>query len=137
MAKCKHRWKPQQRGKRTRLRSTRGVTPALSAAVESIRASELVLLITELWRMQQRAQQEPVPERFALALERSLERVMGLGFEIRSLVGEPYDTHMSVTVIDDRGGEPKHVLECLTPAIYYRGKLLERANVVIGGDTNG
>jgi hypothetical protein len=111
--------------------------PLPIATAESIRASELVLLITELWRMQQSTHREPIPERFALALERSLERVMGLGFEIRSLVGEPYDTHMNVVVIDDRGGEPKHVLECLTPAIYYRGKLLERANVVIGGDTNG
>lgn len=138
MAKSKHTWKPKQRGKKAKSRSARiASSVGILQAESTIRASELVLLVTELWRMQQRAQQEPVPERFTLALERSLERIEGLGFEIRSLVGEPYDTHMSVTVIDDRGGEPKRILECLTPAIYYRGKLLERAKVVIGGDTHG
>lgn len=135
MSKKNRRWSARARGKQGKPHS-RGNHTAVSlerSAHPQIKVSEVVGIVIDLWRMHKRAEKEEVSERFIIALERSLERVYGLGFEIRELSNEPYDPHMNVVVVENLGGEPLRIVECLTPAVYYKGKLVERANVVIGG----
>lgn len=140
MAKHGNRWSPKARGKRNQNRSRSDYARSASStpqATSQLRADELVGLVIDLWRMQKRAEREEVPERFLIALERALERVYGLGFEIKELKNERYDPHMKVTVVENTGGNELWILECLTPAVYYKGKLIERANVIIGGHAHG
>ncbi|MEM4408355.1 MAG: hypothetical protein QXI19_06395 [Candidatus Caldarchaeum sp.] len=133
MGKRNCQWSAKARGKRKNIRQRATHAAALPSASSQLKVSDVVGLVIDLWRMKKRAEKEQIPERFALALERSLERVYGLGFEIRELENEMYDPHLNVVVVENLGGEPLRILECLTPAVYYKGKLVERANVIIGG----
>lgn len=137
MGKQNRHWSAKARGKQKRQRAQGDHIMIQQDSPFQIRASEVVGLVIDLWRMQKRAEKEQIPERFTIALERSVERIYGLGFEIREHKDEFYDPHMNVVVVENLGGEPLRILECLTPAVYYKGKLIERANVVIGGNNHG
>jgi hypothetical protein len=96
----------------------------------------MAVLVVDVWRMVERANTTSVPEPLLIAVERTLERLQGLGFEVRDYRGEDYHPNMNVVVVDNFGGESLKIIECLTPAVYYDGKLIERANVVIGGKSH-
>jgi hypothetical protein len=130
------RWKAKQRGKTHHKRVNHQPSPLTSADDKKIPVSEIAGLVIDIWRMTKRANTNSVPEPFLIALERTVERLQGLGFEIREYEGEDYHPNMSVIVVDNLGGEPLKIVECLTPAVYYGGKLVERANVVIGGKSH-
>lgn len=93
-------------------------------------------LVIDLWRIQRRAEQEPAtPERVRVACEIAADRARGLGFEVREMVGEPYHPSMRVQVIHREGGSRNlHVSDCLAPAVYYRGQLVQPAHVVVAGE---
>jgi len=136
MPKRSRVWKAKQRGKTHHKRVNHQPSPLTSADDRKIPVSEIASLVIDIWRMTKRANTNSVPEPFLIALERTVERLQGLGFEIREYEGEDYHPNMSVIVVDNLGGEPLKIVECLTPAVYYGGKLVERANVVIGGKSH-
>ncbi len=137
---AKARGKPQKSS-----RSVQAVvvdTPKRDSAQSDmhVKVRDLITLVLDVWRLYQRAQHEGVPEKVQLAIERTLERLRGLGFDWKTLEGQPYDPKAKIHVIDDRGPEDTEeriIVECLTPAIYYREVLIEPAKIVIGGKNDG
>jgi len=136
MSRKNRGWKAKQRGKYQRKQAKQKSTLCPSANDFGIPVREIAVLVIDVWRMIERVKITSVPEPFLIAVERTLERLQGLGFEIRDYRGEYYHPNMNVVVVDDLGGEPLKVVECLMPAVYYNGKLIERANVVIGGESH-
>jgi hypothetical protein len=137
MPKKKRGWKAKQKGKHHHKRADNRAAPSPSTKDEKIAVKEMVELVIDIWRITKRLNSTQVPEPFLIALERTVDRLRGLGFEIREHEGDDYHPNMSVIVVDNLGGEPLKILECLTPAVYYKGKLIERANVIVGGESHG
>lgn len=98
--------------------------------------AEMTDLVIDLWRIRRRAQrQNETPESVRVACEVAMDRLAGLGFEVRELVGELYDENMRVRVVDQEGGETNlRISECLTPAVYRDGLLVRQAEVIVAGD---
>ncbi len=99
-----------------------------------IEAKALVNLVIDLWRVQKRIEKEGAPEAVKVALERTMERVYGLGFRIETWEGREFDEHLKVEVVEDASnGQMPIIKDCLTPAIFFRNQLVEMARVVLGG----
>lgn len=104
-------------------------------ADESIEVAKLSDLIVELWRVDRRSKQPPINEPVRLACERAIIRVSKLGFRYSSMEGERYAKGMKVFVIDHIGGENNQVIsECVSPAIYFREKLVRPGEVITKGE---
>jgi hypothetical protein len=140
MNKKSNRWNPKSRGKKG-AKSTSGNKLASAhqcSTKHSIEPHEFAGAVLDIWRLATRVTDNSVPEPVQIAVERLSDRIRGMGFEARNLEGETYQQNMKVFVVDDLGGdEPKYILQCLTPAIYFKGTLIEPANVVIGGKCDG
>lgn len=133
MAKKSAKWNRKQRRQK---RPTKPQPSRLTGV--SLEPYDLVGVLIDVWRLTSRVSNDAVPEDIQIAVERLGDRVIGLGFEVKTHEGEIYQPNMRVFVVDDLGGdEPKYIVECLTPAVYYKGILIEPANVVIGGKTDG
>lgn len=142
MSKKTNRWSPKLKGKKTSKKSCNAVTTNApkSSPVKSvgIEPHEFAGAVLDIWRLTIRVADNAVPEPIQIAVERLNDRIRGMGFEARNLEGETYQPNMKVFVVDDLGGdEPKYILQCLTPAIYFKDTLIEPANVVIGGKSDG
>lgn len=142
MNKRTNRWSPKLRGKKQSPKSG-SKKPATATAAQPILSSgieprEFAGAVLDIWRLAARVADNSVPESVQIAVERLSDRVRGMGFEARNLEGEAYQQNMKVFVVDDLGGdEPKYIVQCLTPAIYFKDTLIEPANVVIGGKSDG
>jgi len=75
------------------------------------------------------------PESVRLACESALERVVEMGFRVSDMIGEPYQENMLVHVLQADGvNTNRRISECVSPAIYYQGDLVRRAEVIIAGE---
>lgn len=139
-------WSAKSRGKHSRPSKPNSAVVVETKRKDSTQpntrldAKDLVMFVLDMWRLYQRAEHEGVPEKVQLAIERTMERLKGMGFDWKTLEGQPYDPKAKVHVIEDRSPsdtEERVVLECITPAIYYKEVLIEPAKIVIGGKTDG
>ncbi len=99
-----------------------------------VSATKVAELAIDLWRIQMRAQAEMPGGRVTAACERAGDRLRALGFELDTLEGRPYDANLRVQVIDhEEDEEPRRVVECVSPAVYFQGVLVREAEVVTRG----
>jgi hypothetical protein len=92
-------------------------------------------LVVDVWRIQRRATRDGVTDPVRVACERAVERLSGLGFELKEMVGDPYHENLCVRVVHEEGGKGKKwISECLSPAVYFQSGLIRRAEIVIRGD---
>lgn len=97
-------------------------------------AAEVAGLAVDLWKLGERAKSEGASERLAAAYERAEDRLKRIGFEIDTMVGRPYDTNIKAKVVDHESGEGSLVIgQCISPAIFFRGKLVREAEIVTMG----
>lgn len=108
---------------------------AAPPAAEEPDPEALARLALEVWRLQRRARGAEVPELLASGLERLGDRIRDLGLECRDLTGLPYDENMVVRVIEHCGppAPRRRIAECLSPAVYFRERLLRAAEVTTKG----
>lgn len=91
-------------------------------------------LAVDLWRIGTRAKRDSASERVLIAYERAVDRLDGLGFRFDSMMNHPYDENLKVRVIEHEDGtEPRRIVECITPAVYYKDSLIREAEVVTRG----
>lgn len=101
-----------------------------------IPSGSLGALAVEIWRLQARIRGTVTPDPVCLAVERIGASLGRLGLQVRDLQGEPYDEGLLVRVIEHEPGDgPRTISECLSPAVYYQGRLLKAADVVTKGDS--
>lgn len=100
---------------------------------------QVIDLVVDIWRIRHRANRdEATPESVRIACDTALDRLSMLGFSIGEPEGELYDANSRVTVVDQRGGSLKRrICECLSPAVYYDGKLVKLAEVILEGEDDG
>lgn len=91
-------------------------------------------LAVDLWRIAERAKKDAAGDRTVAACERAEDRLKRLGFEIVTMLGQAYDTNLRARVVDHEPGEgPLRIGQCISPAVYYGGKLVREAEVVTIG----
>ena len=115
-------------------------TVAKSGGHLALERSGLIDLVVDVWRIRNRAvRNKATPENVCLACDTALARLNKLGFRIEEHVGEAYHENSRMCVVDHSGGdENRRVVECLTPAVYYRDELIKPAEIVTEGeDTDG
>jgi|ERR1019366_2046569 hypothetical protein len=99
-----------------------------------IPSTKVAELAVDLWKITARAKKDSSGVRVLAACERAEERLLSFGFELASPDGQAYDTNMCMRVVDHEEGDgPLIVAQCLSPAVYYRGKLIRAAEVVTRG----
>jgi hypothetical protein len=125
--------KPQKK------RQTRSNSGNLVASTEALKEAgptteEVAEIAVEVWKIQQRALTGTSGDRVIVACERAEDRLLRIGFKLESLVGEQYDTNLRARVLDhDPCHGPLIVGQCISPAVYYKGKLVREAEVVTKG----
>jgi hypothetical protein len=109
---------------------------AVNIHEETLPVAAVLDLVVDLWRIRRRASRDAsTPEPILVACDRAMETLGSIGFEINELVGEAYDQNMLVQVIHEEGGlENRVISECLSPAVYFRKRLIKRAEVVVKGE---
>lgn len=99
---------------------------------------EVAELAVDLWKLGERAKTDAASERVAAAYERAEDRLKRIGFELDPMVGRSYDTNIKAKVVDHEAGEgPKIISKCISPAVFFRGKLVREAEVVTIGGGDG
>lgn len=107
-------------------------TKASAAAVQS--NASVAELAIDLWRIRIRATKDNASERTLAAIERAEDRLSRMGFRLDNLEGTLYDSNMNVRVVDhEESDQPATIVECLSPAVYFRETLLTSAEVVVRG----
>lgn len=104
--------------------------------VDTVGLAELAVAV---WRIDRRARRSPAtPEGVLVACETARDRLNALGIDMRDLAGQPYDENMRVRVVQyDAEQGPARIVECLSPAIYWRNELIRPAEVTVEGEING
>lgn len=94
-------------------------------------ATDLLPLTLDVWRLSRMTEGD---ERLHTLASRALDRLRALGLRLETLEGNPFDENAKVRVVEHRPGpEPRTVVECVTPAIYWNDQLLKEANVITKG----
>ena len=107
----------------------------LPAAVTGVEPTSISPLAIDIWRIAQRAKKEAASERISAACERAQDRLQTLGFVVVDLTGHKFDPDSKLTVIEHQGGSNNIVVvECISPAIYYRDALLTLGEVITKGE---
>jgi len=103
-----------------------------------ISAAEVAELVLDIWRIRRRAERgSGACDAVRSACEIAMDRARILGFDVREMVGEPYDESLRVRVVHHDGGTRRcSITECLAPAVYFNNELIKAAEVVISGDDN-
>lgn len=97
-------------------------------------AAEVAELAVDLWKLGERVKSEAASERVATAYERSEDRLKRMGYELDPMVGRPYDTNIKARVVDHEGGEgPLVIGQCISPAVFFKGRLVREAEIVTMG----
>ena len=102
----------------------------------------LVRVTVPLWRAQKRLQRDADGgSGSAFAALRHLERASGTieecGITIKDYLNQLYDPGMSpfvtpVTFQPDAGSSSETVIETMSPAVFYRGQIVAKSEVVVG-----
>ena len=94
---------------------------------------------TMVWRMQQRlAATEQLPrslQKLSRDVERTWDALTQNGIEIKDHTGGDYDGGMALRVITSEpvaGLARRQIIETLKPTIYYRGRIIQVGEVVVG-----
>lgn len=96
---------------------------------------QIAELAVDIWRITLRAQNDDSSHRVLAACERASDRLRSIGFEVVNPIGQYYDSNMRVRVIDHVGGtEPFKIIDCVSPAIYFKGELIREADIVTQGE---
>jgi hypothetical protein len=96
--------------------------------------TEIADLAVDIWKLGERAKTEGASDRMIAAYERAEGRLKRIGFELDSMVGKPYDTNLKARVIDHESGEgPVVIGQCISPAVFFRGRLVREAEIVTKG----
>lgn len=101
-------------------------------------AAEVAELAVDLWKLGERVKTEAPSERVWTAYERSEDRLKRMGFEVDAMIGRPYDTNIKARVVDHEAGEgPLVIGHCISPAVFFKGRLVREAEIVtMGGEEN-
>jgi len=99
-------------------------------------AEEVADLAVDLWKLGERVRTESASDRVETAYERSEDRLKRIGFDVDTMTGRLYDTNMKAKVGDHEAGEgPLMIGQCISPAVFYKGRLVREAEIVtIGGE---
>jgi hypothetical protein len=63
-----------------------------------------------------------------------MDRVRSIGFSLETMVGEPYHENLAVRVVDHEGGASNRTIaECLSPVVYFHGRMVRAGEVVTKG----
>jgi hypothetical protein len=104
------------------------------SSLPSISCDRLADLVIDFWRLEQRARRDSGSERLLTACERIEDRLRRLGFDVDTLQDRPYSENLRVRVIEHEPAIGARIIsECLSPAIYFQGKLIREAEVVTRG----
>jgi hypothetical protein len=133
--------KPNRVTRRKKLAQHRrkGDKPIQSTAlsITGVPPIEFVPVIIDIWRVKQRSVKESSSERVTTGCDRALERLEKIGFRLEDHINHPYDEDMMITVIEnEEGSESRHIVECISPSIYYQGILVQPGEVITRGKNN-
>ncbi len=101
----------------------------------------LVRLAIPLWRAQRRLQKDGGESSATYAALRHMERATELlgecGIQSKDYLGQAYDPGMSafiapVTFQQDEGCVQETIIETMSPAVFFRGQIIVKSEVVIG-----
>jgi len=108
--------------------------PAEPEESQVLSAEEVAEFVVDLWKLGERVKADVASERVAAAYERAEERLKRIGFEIDPMVGRSYDTNIKAKVVDHEAEDgPLVVNQCISPAVYFRGRLVREAEIVTTG----
>ena len=98
--------------------------------------TDMLELVVDVWRAKQRADRDSsTPASVRLACENAVDRLMQLGFRIDDLVGKPYHHNEKAKVVHKEGGTANpRVSQCFSPAVYFEGKLVKKAEIAVRGE---
>jgi hypothetical protein len=101
----------------------------------AVTRQEIADLAIDVWRALWRICDEPqTPDRVRTAVVRVSERLEDMGIVTKDLTNTEYTSDMRARVVSqDASGPPFRIAECLAPAVYFRGRLVRPAEVVIKG----
>lgn len=123
----------RKQGSKVRESST-GAPNLRDAEILGPTAAEVAELAVDLWKLGDRARADAASERVAAAYERAEDRLKRIGFEVDPMVNRPYDTNLKVRVVGHEPGEgPLVISQCISPAVYFRGRLVREAEIVTNG----
>jgi len=101
---------------------------------QALSAEEVAEFVVDLWKLGERVKADVASERIAAAYERAEDRLKRIGYEIDAMVGRSYDTNIKARVVDHEAGDgPLVVSQCISPAVYFRGRLVREAEIVTTG----
>ena len=100
----------------------------------SLSTDTIADLLVDIWKIYSRAKTDGAGERVLVACERAEDRLRRLGFVTEDVAEQAYDTNARMVVVaHDGGSEPLVISQCLSPAVYFNGRLLRKAEVVTKG----
>ncbi|MCC6377142.1 MAG: hypothetical protein IT191_09020 [Microbacteriaceae bacterium] len=116
-----------------RQRRARSVA-SMEAQGHRIQTEALAELAIDVWKIEKRAKDTTSSHRVLTACERALERLTNFGFVIDTMMDRPYSENLRMRVVEHEESEdPRHVIECLSPAIFHGDVLIREADVVTRG----
>lgn len=108
----------------------------------TVQVSLLVDMAIEAWRIADRTKKLKAAEKTQVqAIEFSIEKIhhilKEMGIEIKDLAGEIYHEGMGLDVLTfdyspSESPENRIIQETVSPAVYYNGKLIKMAKVIVG-----
>lgn len=101
----------------------------------AVTLQEFADLAIDVWRALARiCDEQQTPDRVQTAIVRVSERLEDMGLVTKDLTNTEHTPDMRVRVVSQDGsGPPFRIAECLAPAVYFRGRLVRPAEVVIKG----
>ena len=94
---------------------------------------------TQVWRIQQRLTgMDDLPQelrRVSRDLESTWDTLAQRGIEIKDHTGQNYDSGMALHVVTSQpvpGLAQEQIIETIKPTIYYREKIVQRGQVILG-----
>ncbi len=109
-------------------------------APEAATGAFLLPLATALWRLRSAVPAEGSgavadPRRIARHVEAMWDALAQAGIEIQDHTGAPFDSGLALKCLafqPTEGMEREKVIETVKPSIYYRGRLVQMGEVIVG-----
>lgn len=110
------------------------VGKAASPEAAHVSASEVAELAVDIWKVERRAIADGASQRVLAACERAMDRLKRIGIELDTLTDRPYNHNLRMRVVEhEETDEPRHVTECLSPGVLFKGNLVREGEVVTRG----
>ncbi len=113
-----------------------------TAGSPTVHVGQLVEIAIEAWRVADRSRKLQVAAKredpsIGFSIEKIQHVLKEIGIEIKDPAGEPYHEGMGLDVLTfdynpDASPANRIVQETVSPAIYYNGKLIKMAKVIVG-----